>query len=98
MAAARELNTLEYFADRCINCGMCSVVCPHGVFEPGEKAARLAHPDLCMECGACRQNCPTEAIAVESGVGCAAAMIKAALGGKRDACCGPDDEPACCCG
>ena len=98
MAATQELNTLEYFAELCINCGMCSAVCPHGVFEPGEKAARLARPGLCMECGACRQNCPTEAIAVDSGVGCAAAMIRAALRGKQDATCGPDDEPTCCCG
>ncbi len=98
MAAAQEINTLEYFAEHCINCGMCSVVCPHGVFEPGNKMARLARPHLCMECGACRQNCPTEAIAVDSGVGCAAAMIRAVLRGKQVATCGSDDEPTCGCG
>jgi hypothetical protein len=37
-----------------------------------------------MECGACQLNCPTSAIAVDSGVGCAAAMIVAALTGKKE--------------
>jgi ferredoxin len=41
-----------------------------------------------MECGACQVNCPTNAISVESGVGCAAAMILAALTGKKEATCG----------
>jgi hypothetical protein len=41
-----------------------------------------------MECGACQLNCPTHAIAVESGVGCAAAMIRAALTGQKEATCG----------
>jgi hypothetical protein len=41
-----------------------------------------------MECGACQVNCPTHAIAVESGVGCAAAMICAALTGQKEATCG----------
>ena len=29
---AQALNTLRYNASRCINCGMCYTVCPHGVF------------------------------------------------------------------
>ena len=32
-----------------------------------------------MECGACALNCPVQAIEVQSGVGCAWAMISAAL-------------------
>jgi ferredoxin len=36
-----------------------------------------------MECGACQLNCPTAAITVDSGVGCASAMIGAALRGKK---------------
>lgn len=86
-----SLNTLRYLPGRCVNCGRCSEVCPHGVFEAGEKRARLAAPERCMECGGCQMNCPAGAIGVESGVGCAAAMIKAALTGK-EATCGPD----CC--
>ena len=63
---------------------MCASVCPHGVFTMNRRVARLARPDACMECGACQLNCPTSAIAVESGVGCAAAMIVAALTGKKE--------------
>lgn len=44
---------------------------------------RLKKPEACMECGACQLNCPTEAINVDSGVGCASAMITAALGGQK---------------
>ena len=100
-------NTLEYDSGKCSGCGMCCTVCPHGVFRMGEATARLANPERCMECGACSLNCPTGAIFVESGVGCAAAMMRAALLGRGDeeACCGPDagDRPSsggrsCCCG
>jgi hypothetical protein len=45
-----------------------------------------------MECGACMVNCPTRAIEVDSGVGCAMAMIKAALLGRDEVVCGED----CC--
>jgi NAD-dependent dihydropyrimidine dehydrogenase PreA subunit len=89
------VNTLKFDASLCSNCGMCSVVCPHGVFSPGEKTAVLARPADCMECGACRTNCPTAAISVDSGVGCAAAMIYAALTGKKEPTCGGEDESTC---
>jgi ferredoxin-like protein FixX len=52
----------------------------------GRKAV-LVKPLACMECGACQLNCVTKAIAVESGVGCAAAMLQAALLGKPEAEC-----------
>jgi NAD-dependent dihydropyrimidine dehydrogenase PreA subunit len=69
---------------------MCSSVCPHGVFVTGERRAELKKPEACMECGACQLNCPVDAIAVDSGVGCAAAMMRAALKGKKleEASCG----------
>jgi ferredoxin len=102
-------NTLEYFPERCINCRRCTQVCPHGVFTGGEKRVELARPSECMECGACALNCPTQAIAVKSGVGCAWAMIGAALrgrdmdtctcGGPGDSCCGGMEEVeshSCC--
>ncbi len=95
-------NTLRYDPELCNNCGMCSTVCPHGVFAPNDDRAELVRREACMECGACQQNCPTGAITVESGVGCAAAMIKAALTGQKEPCCGPPDSPSddkgsCCC-
>jgi ferredoxin len=43
--------------------------------------------DACMECGACAINCPTDAITVQSGVGCAEAVINAALGRNSSSCC-----------
>jgi NAD-dependent dihydropyrimidine dehydrogenase PreA subunit len=100
MIRASALNTLRYEPELCINCGMCSAVCPHGVFAPDGRVARLARPEACMECGACQMNCPTGAIAVESGVGCAYAMIRAALSGKRgvpSSCCGGGPEASCTC-
>ena len=63
---------------------MCCIVCPHGVFMPNGKVVEIIHKSSCMECGACQLNCPTDAITVESGVGCATAMFMAALKGKKD--------------
>ncbi len=59
-----------------------------------------------MECGACSKNCPADALSVQSGVGCAAAVINSMLG-KNNAACSCGSEPAgtindkrggCCCG
>jgi NAD-dependent dihydropyrimidine dehydrogenase PreA subunit len=90
-------NTLRYDALLCINCGLCVAVCPHGVFAPNGKAVKLERARACMECGACQLNCPTAAIAVDSGVGCAAAMIWSALTGSKEVTCG-DSGSSCCAG
>lgn len=89
---ASTRNTLVLFPGRCTGCGRCREVCPHAVFGEGEGRALLVRPDACMECGACRNNCPAGAITVESGVGCAAAMIIGALRGTEPTC----DIPGCC--
>lgn len=96
--ASNGLNTLQYDSSLCINCGMCAIVCPHGVFvvDGGASVAQLVRWEACMECGACQLNCPTGAISVDSGVGCAAAMIAAALTGKKPTC-GPETEESCRC-
>ncbi len=88
-------NTLRYNPDLCINCDLCSIVCPHGVFAPGREAAELRNPEACMECGACQRNCPAGAISVDSGVGCAAAMLWAALRGEKER---ESSDCACACG
>ena len=90
-------NTLRYHPERCINCRRCTQVCPHAVFADMETRAVLARPSECMECGACALNCPTQAIEVQSGVGCAWAMINAALRGKpMDSCSCGGPESTCC--
>ena len=88
MISVSELNTLQYDPELCIGCRMCSIVCPHAVFALNGHVAQVVRPDACMECGACQINCPTQAIMVDSGVGCAGAMIHAALTGKKEANCG----------
>ena len=60
----------------CVGCGMCTDVCPHGVFVMNGKKAEIADRDGCMECGACANNCPTGAVSVTPGVGCAAYIIQ----------------------
>jgi NAD-dependent dihydropyrimidine dehydrogenase PreA subunit len=101
--------SLNYYPERCINCKRCTQVCPHAVFAEGKDHVDLAQPASCMECGACALNCPVQAIEVQSGVGCAWAMINAALrgkdmdtecscGGEEGSCCGPSKEQSSGCG
>ena len=89
MKTELKINTLQFFPKLCTNCGLCSKVCPQGVFEPGETAARMINRAACIECGACMINCEPGAIKVQAGVGCAAAMIQAALTGQKEPACGP---------
>ena len=94
MFNAYQTNTLAYRPELCNGCAMCVTVCPHGVFSMDGRRAQLARPQACMECGACQVNCVKGAITVESGVGCASAMLWAALRGKKEASCG-GSEAAC---
>ena len=85
----KDVATLALDTDKCIGCGKCVEVCPHGVFEIADKKVRIIDKDLCMECGACALNCSTNALEVNAGVGCAAAIITGWFTGK---------EPSCDCG
>ena len=83
----KDVATLEFNQKKCVGCGMCLIVCPHAVFSMENKNIRPENRDACMECGACARNCPTEAVTVQKGVGCAAAVINAALGREDKSCC-----------
>ena len=86
----KDVTTLELFEDKCTGCGMCVVVCPHGVLAMDNGLSRMVDRDACMECSACSRNCPEEAITVQAGVGCAQAVIQNALG-KSSSCCSMED-------
>ena len=87
MIYLKDVTTLRVDEEKCVRCGMCLEVCPHSVLSLNGGKVKIEDRDACMECGACSQNCPTGAITVKSGVGCAAAVINAALGRKGDCCC-----------
>jgi NAD-dependent dihydropyrimidine dehydrogenase PreA subunit len=88
--------TLEYDAARCTGCGRCVEVCPRGVFAISERKVTVVRRDQCIECGACSGNCAFDALTVQSGVGCAAAMIDGLLrtGDPDKGCC--DGSSGCC--
>ena len=105
----KDVVSLHLDKEACIGCGMCLLVCPHAVFIMENGDARIQNRDACMECGACAQNCPTEAVTVRAGVGCATAVINAALGRDSSSCCcvietdtkadksdRPSKDSACC--
>ncbi|WP_448384575.1 mercury methylation ferredoxin HgcB [Desulfosoma sp.] len=90
----KDVVTLHLDAEKCVGCGFCTVVCPHGVFVRENGKTRLADRDACMECGACARNCPSNAISVQSGVGCAQAVLNTMMGRSGDGCCSLDS--GCC--
>ena len=87
MVGVSALNTLKFDQELCTGCGMCVNVCPHAVFALNHRAVTVVRPDACMECGACQVNCPFGSVSVQSCVGCAAAMMRAALTGQKQAEC-----------
>jgi len=87
MIYLKNVVTLQLGEENCSGCGMCMVVCPHAVFSMNNGKAQIENRDACMECGACALNCPTRAITVQTGVGCAAAVINSALGREGTCCC-----------
>lgn len=91
----KNVVTLSLNAEKCTGCGMCVNVCPHGVFEMTERVARIVDLEACMECGACARNCAFSAVSVNSGVGCANAIINGILTGTEPSCDCSDGESCC---
>ncbi|NLT96315.1 MAG: 4Fe-4S binding protein [Clostridia bacterium] len=91
----KNVATLRLSAEKCNGCGRCAEVCPHGVFSVNERKAKIEDKDCCMECGACAKNCPAQAITVNSGVGCAQAVIKGWLTGSEPSCDCSSSEGCC---
>jgi len=85
----KNVVTLELDRDKCNGCLICMKVCPHEVFAVSDRKVFVANRDYCMECGACAKNCSQNAIFVNAGVGCAAAIISGSL---------KNSEPSCGCG
>lgn len=94
MIYLHDVVSLKLDEGKCSGCGRCLEVCPHAVLSPLNGRVRIRERDACMECGACSRNCPTAAISVRTGVGCAAAVINAALG-RKGACCTLDQQECC---
>jgi len=88
--------TLNYASEKCAGCGRCVEVCPQGVFMMQDKRAVVTDRDRCMECGACAKNCDFGAITVNSGVGCASAIITGMLTGSEPTCGCSDSSAGCC--
>ncbi|RLB36854.1 MAG: ferridoxin [Deltaproteobacteria bacterium] len=83
----KDVVTLQFNEEACVGCGMCVAVCPHEVFVMNNGKVHIRERDACMECGACAVNCPADALSVQAGVGCAAAVINSALGRRDNSCC-----------
>lgn len=75
----------------CTTCGECIKVCPREVFNIINRKLVISNIDFCIECGACALNCPEEALSVNSGVGCAEAIINGLIYGTEPVCGCSDD-------
>jgi NAD-dependent dihydropyrimidine dehydrogenase PreA subunit len=82
----KDVVSLNIDKTKCVSCGVCVEVCPHGVIEMEQKRAIIKNKDACMECGACKMNCAFKAIEVKKGVGCAAGIIKGFIRGTEPTC------------
>lgn len=93
MKYLKNVATLKLDIEKCVGCGQCLAVCPHGVFDLSGGKAHISNLDACMECGACAKNCPVDALRVKTGTGCASDIINGLLDGSGECCC---DKGGCC--
>lgn len=95
MVYLKNIVSLQFSPELCTKCGRCIEVCPRSVFEWNNKAVIVNDRDRCIECGACMMNCPAGAIKVDTGVGCAAAVLNGMLR-KSEPSCDCNDSSTCC--
>jgi pyruvate formate lyase activating enzyme len=50
---------LAFYLTKCVHCGVCAEVCPHGAILKDDRRVNRA---LCQACGTCAENCPAEAL------------------------------------
>ena len=50
---------LAFYLTKCVHCGLCGQVCPHGAILSDD---RRVNRTLCQACGTCAQQCPAEAL------------------------------------
>lgn len=94
----KDVATVKIDAAKCTGCGFCLNVCPRDVIDIKDGKAFVAVKDACLECGACAKNCRFGAVTVQTGVGCATAIL---LGGGECSDCGcgsPAKPKEGCCG
>lgn len=96
MIYLKNITTLQVFPEKCTGCGRCVEVCPHAVFKIENRKVLLLNKDRCMECGACEKNCDFNAISVNAGVGCAAAVINGMIRGTEPSCDCSGSSGTCC--
>ncbi len=84
--------------ESCLDCGAC-IDGDDCLFETSSRKAVVIDRDACIECGACALNCPVDAIRVQTGTGCATAVLLGAIGRSSEcsaeAGCAPAGETAC---
>ena len=51
-----------YHQDKCIKCGLCSLLCPDCSIEETEEKYVVFDFDFCKGCGICANECPGDAI------------------------------------
>lgn len=83
-----DVVTLRLDPEKCTGCRMCATVCPRRVWTFADKKAVISERDACIECGACARNCADGAISVQTGVGCANAIINSYFSKDKGVCCG----------
>jgi len=92
-----NVSTLKLDEEKCTGCRYCIFVCPREVLNFHSRKAHIINIDQCIECGACQLNCDSNAITVQSGVGCSAAIIYSMFTGKEATCgAGSNTSGGCC--